>query len=457
MQNITIDINKQKLESKSDNNKHKSSKKLTVSDIEKLYFKDKNRKSLFGLEYERISFDKKTQSVASYEKISKIIENFASILNWELLYDGDVLIGAKDNFSTSISLEPGCQIELSLLPLYNIVDIQSEAEKILNLLDKIASVYDVVFLGYGINPKDNLEKIKIINKNRYKIMADYLPSCKEGKLCPVMMRKTAGIQVNVDFYDSKDAYLKLKFFNLIMPFMTALSANSPLENNILTSNKTNRAYAWLHTGSERCNFFYKKMFSSIFSNYKNVFKDYIKQVLNVPMVYIVRGSETILINGEINFSEFLKNGYKGYQAQIEDYILHQSLCFPDVRLKHYIEIRNHDSSNLKMALAFCAMYKGLALADISELIKKFNFLKIKNVEFYSEKIIKNGLDFKINSKYCGWDVAAMLFDIARDKLNSKERIYLRPVLDMLLHRKTQADVILEYEIDNTDSLIEHLV
>jgi len=430
-------------------------KKLSIKDIEKFYSNKNSGFSRFGLEYERISLDKNTLFSASFEKVTKIISHFAQIENWDLIYDEENIIGAKDSNGTSISLEPGCQLEISLAPEESIIDIDSKASKIIKLLDEIAKIYDVIFLGYGINPKNSAEDIKLISKRRYEIMNSYLPNCFMGELSPNMMRKTAGIQVNIDFEDKNDAYLKLKFFNLISPFMTALFANSPIENDTLTDNHSNRARAWLYTGKSRCNFFYGNIFKGL-KKYGNVFKNYIKEVLDVPMVYIERNNKIIPICGKINFTQFLKDGYNGYSAQYEDYILHQSLCFPDVRLKNYIEIRNHDSSNYATALCLVAFYKGLEKANFKKLLKQFKFLKLNKIDEYNKKIIKEGLCISVAPNICGWDVVAKLFNIAKNNLNSKERTYLRPVLEMLSKRKTQADILIEYDIKNAKELVEFL-
>ena len=454
MKNLTLEKNTNKIELKDISNNNQE--KLTISDIEKFYTSKEKNNFLFGIEYERVSFNIKNKTAAKYDEMSKIIKNFASILKWELLFDDDTIIGARDVLGNSISLEPGCQIELSLIPYENVIDIQSQAEKILDVLDKVAAAYNIVFLGYGINPVDAAEEINIFDKKRYKIMNEYLPYCNNGELCPVMMRKTAGIQINIDYRNKKDAYEKLLFFNLIMPFMTALSSNSPFDNNSLTNNKSNRAYAWLYTGKARCNCFYKGIFKHWFKRYENIFKDYIKEIINVPMVYIVRNGANVPIKGKMTFEEFMKTGYSGYFAEMKDYILHQSLCFPDVRLKQYIEIRNHDSSNFNTALALCAFYKGLSIDNVSSLLKQFSFLKINDVDIYNKKMIKEGLDFKVNNRLCGWDVVAKLFNIARNNLNSKERAYLRPIFDILVSRKTKADIIIDYDIKNVDDLIEFL-
>ncbi|MBR3604892.1 MAG: hypothetical protein IKL52_02560 [Candidatus Gastranaerophilales bacterium] len=428
--------------------------KLAFEEILKFYSNDK-KDFLIGLEYERLSLDKNTFKNTEYEKIEKIITHFASTLNWELIYDDKTIIGAKSGDGSSISLEPGCQLEISLAPKKDILSIELELNKLTNLLDKIASFYDVIFLGYGISPVSRPDEIKLLDKKRYQVMNNYLPSCQYGELIPKMMRQSAGMQVNIDYKNENDAFLKLKLFNLISPFMTALFANSPLENNTLTDKKTIRAHVWRFCGKNRCNLFYKNVFEGLFAH-KNIFKNYIRNILEVPMIFIERENKIIEINGKITFREFLKNGFDGYLATYNDYILHQSLCFPDVRLKKYIEIRNHDSSDIKTALSLCALYKGICQGNIKKLLSKIDFLKINNIDLYSENIVTQGLDIEINSKIKGWDVIAILFNFAKENLNSKERSYLEPILSMLKTRKTKADIIMDYEIKKAKDLVEFL-
>jgi len=431
-------------------------KEISINEIEKFYLKKDSKLMRFGLEYERLSLDKKTLKNASYDKVSKIIEHFSKISNWELVYDRSTIIGAKNLEGTSISLEPGCQLEISLAPKEKIIDIDIELTKIVNLLDNIAKIYDIIFVGYGISPNTSVDEIEILNKERYQIMNNYLPDCPNGELSQKMMRQTAGIQVNIDYKDKKDAYLKLRFLNLIMPFITGLCANSPLENNFLSSYKSLRSNVWLYTGRDRCNFFYKNMFNKKFFKYSNVFKNYINEVLDVPMIYISRNGNNIPINGKINFREFIKNGFSGFCATLDDYILHQSLCFPDIRLKNYIETRNHDSSNPKMALALCAFYKGLVNNNIEDLINLFSYLKEEEIESYYKLSAQFGLDFTIDPGIEGWSVVGSLLNVSINALSAKDKIYLSPILDMVRHKKTQADIIIDYDIKNAFDLIDFL-
>lgn len=428
-------------------------KKLTKFHIEKLY--NGNNKSLIGLEYERLSLDKETLENASYDKLEKILKTFCEIHKWDLVYDDNIIIGAVSKNTTSISLEPGCQLEISIRAYDNILSIENELKEIIESIDEIALYFGVFFLGYGISPKTPVDNISLLQKRRYKIMNNYLPYRNYGELSTKMMRQSAGIQINIDYKNEYDAYLKMKFFNLVMPFISGMCANSPLENNNISNIKSLRTNVWCYTGLERCNFFYKDVFNfSLFKN--NFYKKYINEILKVPMIFIERKNSIIEINGKITFEEFLKNGYLGYFATLEDYILHQSLCFPDVRMKKCIEIRNHDSSNPQMALALCAFYKGLVKEDVKKLLSQFKFLKINKVEKYNKNIIKNGLETKIGCNIDGWDVVQKLFTISKNNLSASDRSYLEPIFNIIKNRKTQSDLILENKISNSKELVEFI-
>ncbi len=429
-------------------------KKFDIKEIYKFYSGSKTSK--IGLEYERLSLDKNTLKNASYEKIAKIIEHFAQIQSWELIYDNKTIIGAKDNLGSSISLEPGCQLEISLKPQENIFDIDISLTKIASLLDNIAKPYDVIFLGYGISPTSSEDEIDLLEKERYKIMYSYLPFASVGELCPKMMKQTAGIQINIDYKDNIDAFNKLKFFNLIMPFLMGLSSNSPFEKNKLQDKKSLRANVWRYTGAQRCNIFYQDIFSKILFKKQNLAKNYIEELFKVPMVYIEKHGKNIPIKGKLSFGEYLKKGFKKHFATVDDYMLHQSLCFPDVRLKNYIEIRNHDSQTPKFALALCAFYKGLMQEDFNKLLKQFSYLKIADVEKYGEKIIKEGLNYKIKNSKTGWDIIQKLFEISLKNLSAKEKSYLEPIKKMIVEKKTTADLIQEKNISSAKDLIEFL-
>ncbi|MBR1617161.1 hypothetical protein IJ670_03330 [bacterium] len=428
---------------------------LSVQDIEKFYIKGAKEEGRIGLEYERLSLNKYTLKNASYESLAKILQHFARIMDWEIVYDDKTIIIVKDDKGNSVSLEPGMQIELSLAPYKSIALIEKEAHKILSLLDKIADVYDVVFVAYGISPWASAKEIEMLNKNRYVIMNNYLPKCRFAKKCPDMMRRTAGVQINIDYKNRKDCFNKLKFFNLIAPFMTALCANSPFEYGKMSDIKSLRAQIWRHTGMDRCNMFYQKVFDKMFFISNNIYKDYIEEILDVPMVYIVRDENNIPINGQINFREFMQYGYMGYQAEFEDYILHQSLCFPDIRLKNYIEIRCHDSVDIKLVIALCAFYKGLLYEDFEKLLSYFSFLKISDVDKYSKMVLTRGLYVQAD-KMTAYGIIQKLHNIALNNLPDDEKQYLMPIMEIIKQKRTPADKFKDANIKTAHDFIKYI-
>lgn len=427
---------------------------VTKREIEEYYRSNCKKGELkVGLEYERVSLDSRAYEPAEYRCLSEIIRNFALMNEWELVIDSNIIIGAKDNFS-SISLEPGGQFEISLEPKSSLDDILENLNHYTRQLDKLGEFYNITFLPYGINPKTTYPDINIIKKKRYEIMADYLP--KTGKLAPVMMRETAGVQANFDYVSEDDAILKLKTAAYMSPFVTGFYANSPIRGGELTKYKSFRALAWKYTGYDRCNLFYSNLINSRMGQ---GFEDYINAIINVPMLYIQRNGRNIELEGKITFKDFMQRGYMNYTATLEDYILHSSLTFPDVRLKNCIEIRNHDSQNISNALSVCALYKGIlhnkeATAEVINLLKP---LRHEDLEVSGLNSAKYGLNYMVNKLNMGaYDVARKIFEISRKYLPDKEKDYLDGPLWLLQNRKCVADIILEKGIRDTSSLCEYL-
>ena len=71
-----------------------------------------------GMEYERIPVSKYDKEVVPYKGefgMCEFLREFAKADNWDYIFDGDEIIGLKKLHDT-ITLEPGCQFELSLEP-----------------------------------------------------------------------------------------------------------------------------------------------------------------------------------------------------------------------------------------------------------------------------------------------------------------------------------------------------
>ena len=401
--------------------------KLCYDAILKLYQKGCKGEQNIGFEYERIPVNNETYETVSYYGIfgiCELLKEYAAIDNWDYILDGEEIIGLKKLHDT-ITLEPGSQIELSLEPQKTVSDLKYKVERINSTFNLLLDKYGIKLLNYGVSPVSTYKNIKLIPKKRYKYMADYL----WGILSDVMMRETAGIQVGIDFASEEDAMAKLFTANIMSPFMTAMYANSSIRGGVDTGYKSFRALAWLNTDNERCGFATKLKPDLLFNNY-------VDAVLTSPMIYIIRNDNIIYINGKITFKQFLEHGYMGYEPDIEDYKLHANLFFPDIRLRQYIEIRNHDCIGGGLEYSIPAIYKGIlynkdAMDGIGYLLKK---LSANDIEEFRYNVPRTALDTKIKG-ISARDIACEILNIAYQSLNSKSDNDCKYILPMMEHCK----------------------
>ncbi len=388
-----------------------------------------------GMEFERIPVSIYGKNVVPYEGeygVCELLREFAKVDNWDYILDGEEIIGLKKLHDT-ITLEPGCQFELSLEPEKYIKDLKSKIESIDSALAPILDDFDIKLLGVGVSPKTTYKNIKLIPKKRYHLMAKYL----WGILSDVMMRETAGIQVGIDFKSEVDAMKKFRLANLMMPFATAMFANSKIRGGVDTGYKSFRALAWLNTDNERCGF-------ALDFNKNMCFKDYVSRLLDTPMIFINRDNNYMNINGRLTFRQYMEKGFEDYYPTIDDWKLHTNLFFPEVRLRNFIEIRNHDSVEGDLKYSVPAFYKGIfytrsAFEEVEEILSKFTTTEIKELRY---NVARYAIDSKISNKPI-LPICKELVEIAYYSLKTEgnnEEQFLEPLIEMLKKGKCPADL-----------------
>ncbi len=134
---------------------------------------------------------------------------------------------------------------------------------------------------------------------------------------------------------------------------------------------TYRAWAWRDTDPDRCG-----LLPFVFKDGAG-FRDYLEYALDVPMFFVVRG-EDYRPAGGMTFRKFIKKGFDGERPNLDDWELHLSTLFPEVRLKKYIEVRGADSGEPASCLALAALLKGILYDGASrraawELVRDMTF------------------------------------------------------------------------------------
>lgn len=426
-------------------------KRLGKNEILETFNQGCKAEQYISVEYERLPIFRDTSKACDYSSdkgVCNLLRNFAREENWDYITDDFNIIGLKQEHDT-ITLEPGCQIELSIKPEKTLFDLEKKINNIDKNLQPILEKFGISLLSYGVSPLSTNKNIHLIPKKRYEIMAKYL----WGILSDVMMRETAGIQCCIDFESEEDAIRKFKLANKLSPFMTAMFANSPIRGGVDTGYKSFRALSWLNTDNDRCGFVGQ------IDNIKS-FEDYIDYVLETPMIFVNKEGNSIPLNGKINFDEYIKE----FDASIEDFNLQSNLCFPEVRLRNFIEIRNHDCVGKNLQYSVPAIYKGIlynktAIEEVENLLKDFEYKDFSELRY---NVPKTALNTQIG-KYLVKDFAKEILYIAEKSLiemNTGEEKFLDPIKEYTLQGMCPADIIIKnwYGIWNKDikKLIKHI-
>lgn len=410
---------------------------LTKSELAQVFYSGCKNETKVGVESEKLLVYKENQQAVKYEDVVKILNLFDE-KEWQKIYDDENLTALKSNIGM-ITLEPGSQIELSLKPYKTLDEITKQLDNFYTQLDTYSDKIGAMVINRGIHPVSTYDNINIIPKKRYEYMTKYLP--QKGLTPFVMMRETAGIQANFDYKDEQDAIRKLALSIKMSPIISALYSNSPVRGGKLTEYKSFRANSWLNVDEDRCGFISKKLFEK---ELNFTFNDYVETLLDVPMIFIERNGNYYEAN--LTFREFISNGYNGLIAQLSDWLTHISLYFPDVRLKSYIEIRNHDAQNALMTYSVPAFWKGIiynpnAIEAIEDILKNYSYEDFVQLR-------SNAPKYGINAKLKNIEIIELIkefFNISRASLQENginEEKYLDSAFEYIENKRTPADDII---------------
>lgn len=403
-----------------------------------------------GTEHEKFGFCTDTLKPIPYEgvkSIRRVFEGMSASFGWEpVLEDGQTIALIKGD--ASITLEPGGQVELSGSPLETIHQTQDEINVHLQELAAVCRHLQIAFVGVGAQPKWPFDAIPWMPKARYAHMRAYLPTRGDGGLD--MMCRTATVQANLDFSDERDMVAKFRLALALQPLTSALFANSPFLDGKPTGLLSARMEIWTRTDPDRCGpipFVFKEGFG---------FEQYVDWALDAPMFFLYRegGYQDV---GAAPFRAFLEGklpGHPGLRPTLDDWALHLSTLFPDVRLKNYLEMRGADAGNSKTLCALPAFWKGVlydkgALEGCWDLVRDWNDEERREIHRLVPRL---GLKTPIPGGGDLGRLAASILDIAREGLVNQDRrnengcdesVFLEPLLETAESGRTPAERLLE--------------
>lgn len=299
-----------------------------------------------GLELEHFVCDQDYNAI-SYTEIAECLEEMCPALQGQLYREQEHILGIICEGFT-VTLEPGCQLEISISPQDNMENIECIYSNFRNVCGRILAEKGFHMLEKGVFPLIEtgdleVEKLPLIPKERYHLMDAHFTST--GKLGRYMMRATASTQVSIDFSSEEDALQKMRVLIKLSPIIALLTEN---KNGLGRGEKWKphliRNQIWQDVDPVRCGYFEHSMSE----NYS--FREYAEYVYTNPCILLQTEEQTVDLKGR-SAADY----YGEQEIDATEHVL--SMYFPMVRLKKYIEYRVADSMPIDAALGYAALIK----------------------------------------------------------------------------------------------------
>jgi glutamate--cysteine ligase len=309
-----------------------------------------------GMEHEKLGLHEADLSPVAFDGergIEALLERIAARDGWARISEGGRTIALQKN-GTSITLEPGGQLELSGEPKRTIFELAREFQDHLDLVGEVSRPFGIVWLALGLHPFCSVEDAPRMPRVRHAIMREYLPT--RGALAADMMHLTGTVQANFDYGSEADMVSKLRTAFAVTPVVSAIYANSSLALGKPSGFVSRRLHIWRHTDPDRTGilpFVFERDFG---------YADYARWAFDVPMFFVVRDGRYRPARG-LTFRDFVERGFEGERATLSDFDRHLTTLFPEVRLKRYIEVRGADAVPPRLACSLPALWKGLLYDD----------------------------------------------------------------------------------------------
>jgi glutamate--cysteine ligase len=344
---------------------------------------------------------------------------------------------------TSVTLEPGAQLELSGSPQGDLHGVEREIRHHYAELAELSLPLGIVFCSTGFHPLARREDLPWVPKLRYSIMREYLPRLGDGALD--MMQRTATVQANFDYSSERDAMRKLRVLTKLSPIVHAMTANAPLQEGRLVDSDSLRGDVWTRMDPSRSG-----LLDRLWSARSLSYDDYIEWALDAGMFLFKRHGEVIANTGQ-TFRDFLRRGYLGFHATLSDWRLHLNTLFPEVRLKNTLEVRACDAQPNETLLSVAALWTGivydeLALEQAEALVQQFDLEDVKRAR---PALVRHGYGTQLGPLPLE-TYAEALITIAqgglerrarRDESGVDESRYLEPLAALVEQRMTPGQAL----------------
>jgi len=377
-----------------------------------------------GFEAEHFTVDKDSLNTARYKQkdgVSDLLEEVKE-LGYEASYENSNIMGLR-RAGNSISIEPAAQFELAFDAASSIDEL---FENYMQTMEDIIPIFEKenkLLLQVGYQPKEKIDDIEMIPKQRYKYMYDYFEEFG-GALAHNMMKGSCSLQVAIDYKDEYDFRKKYFVANAISPFLYSIFDNAYIFEGKVYDKHNLRQTIWEQCDKDRTGI-YSFSFDDDLS-----YETYAKKILKTPSIFIERDKKEVFTKDK-TFEEVMD------QDSSTDMIYHAlSIVFPDVRVKKYIEVRMPDNIPYPYNFAAIALIKNIFYDEdvLDYVYEKFSDMTYESVQDLKKIATIQGIQALYKEKR----IYEWMLDII-DKIE-EDRKYIDPLIVLLEKQITPRDI-----------------
>lgn len=381
------------------------------------YFRqgETSRRERVGLEAEHFILNRVSGMPMPYSEIARMLEKIKGQYDRAVYEEGNLI--QLENDQALVTLEPGCQTELSFACTSDLKAVGQWYEKAISPIVQFADEdgYDVVCSG-GL-PTEDPNNVPRILKERYYFMDRWFQD--HGSRGHEMMKGTASIHISVDYENEQDFVDKYRMANILHPLFAFLMSNTPRYKGRPNVDVLLRDSIWMNTDPARTGII-PGLFDDDFG-----YETYARWLESIPII-TMKTDEGYIDAGDMTIKEAMEV-WGTDDKKIAHYL---SMAFPNIRLKRFIEIRSADMVPLPWMMGYAALIKGLFYDR--ESIQKYKGLTKDEQDIVkaADSLRKDGWDARVYGTKAGL-LLRDLIAAARKSLPESEMGLLDPLEELV--------------------------
>jgi glutamate--cysteine ligase len=376
-----------------------------------------------GIECEHFAVDKATGEPSPHvgdQPSSRVLEALKPYYPEQVISDG-LLIGLK-SAASSISVEPGGQLELSLAPLASISEVEAEYRAFLDNANDALAKLNLEINAVGYLPKGSVYDMPILAKSRYKYMSEYFLSLKG--LGINMMKGTASLQASIDYTSEEDFIEKYRLASLLSLPIYYMTDNTAVFEGKPASPYT-RLRIWQQTDPARCGVIPGSLAG------KFGYGEYAEYAYTRPAL-VALGED-----GEPYYAAntLLSELFAQREMSEDDISYALSMLFLDARAIRFIEIRPADSLPFDAAMGYFAfIYAAFYTKAFGKLKEKFASVGEQEYRDTLKGMLNEPEKTSIYG-YSPFQLSIDMLEIAYNELPAKDRRHILSLRSFLENRE----------------------